>query len=375
VGSWNANPEPWTPNPDSRTPKMINSSETVPVRKDERFDEEALARYLHGRLPDTHGPLAVEQFPSGHSNLTYLLRFGDHEFVMRRPPLGPVAPSAHDMTREHRVLNALWPVFPLAPRPYVLCEDPGVIGAPFYVMERRRGIVIRDRWPRELGDDPATRRKVSEAIVDVMAALHAVDYAAVGLGSLGKPDGFVHRQVKGWAERWERAKDREVPALSDLIRWLAERIPTPTGATLVHGDLKLDNVMLDPSDPARVGTVLDWEMCTTGDPLVDLGILLCYWAEEGNPYPRRESVEQVTTLPGFYSAEQIVERYAEKSGRDISKIAFYHIFALFKVAVVVQQIYIRWKRGQTQDQRFAGFGPRVEALARAAMDMATKSGL
>jgi len=317
----------------------------------------------------------VEQFPGGHSNLTYLLRYGKREFVLRRPPLGPVAPTAHDMTREHRVLGALWRVFPPAPRPYLLCEDPTVIGATFYVMERRRGIIIRREWPPELGNDPATRRKISEAIVGAMVALHAVDYAIVGLGTLGKPEGFVQRQVKGWAERWERAKDREVPAITEVARWLAERIPTPTGATLVHGDLKLDNTMLDSEDPGRVVAVLDWEMCTTGDPLVDLGQLLCYWAETGDPYPRRESVVQVTTLPGFYSRDEIVERYAARTGRDLSKIAFYEVFALYKVAVVVQQIYIRWKRGQTKDERFAGMGARVDALAEAALTLASKSSL
>ncbi|MBI2152956.1 MAG: phosphotransferase family protein [Candidatus Rokubacteria bacterium] len=341
--------------------------DTAPVRPDEQFDVAALDRYLRSRLPEATGPLVVEQFPGGHSNLTSLLRYGEREFVMRRPPVGPVAPTAHDMTRGHRALNALWREFPPAPRPYLLCEDPSV--------ERRRGIVIRREWPKELGDDPATRRKASEAMVDVMAALHAVDYAAAGLGTLGKPDGFVQRQVKGWAERWERAKDREVQAITDLARWLAERIPKPTDATLVHGDLKLDNVMLDATDPGGVVAVLDWEMCTTGDPLVDLGQLLCYWAETGDPYPRRESVVQVTTLPGFYTREQIVARYAEKTGRDVSKIAFYEIFAIYKTAVVVQQIYIRWKRGQTKDERFAGMGPRVEALAQAALTLAAKSGL
>jgi aminoglycoside phosphotransferase (APT) family kinase protein len=279
------------------------------------------------------------------------------------------------MTREHRVLGALWRVFPPAPRPSLLCEDPSVIGATFYVMERRQGIIIRREWPPELGNDRATRRKISEAIVDAMVALHAVDYAAVGLGTLGKPEGFAQRQVKGWAERWERAKDREVPTITEVARWLAERIPTPPGATLVHGDLKLDNTMLDPEDPGRVVAVLDWEMCTTGDPLVDLGQLLCYWAETGDPYPRRESVVQVTTLPGFYSRDEIVERYAARTGRDLSKIAFYEVFALYKVAVVVQQIYIRWKRGQTKDERFAGMGARVDALAEAALTLASKSGL
>ena len=350
-------------------------ADTAAIREDERFDVPALERYLGPRLPAADGALAVEQFPGGHSNLTYLLRYPTVEYVMRRPPLGPVAPRAHDMAREHRVLDALWPVFPAAPRPFLYCEDPAVIGAPFYVMERRRGLVVRREEPAEWRGDPAIRRRASQALIDVMVDLHAVDWRAIGLGELGRPDGFVARQVKGWAERWERAKDREIAALTDVARWLAERVPVPTGATLVHGDLKLDNVMLDPADPARVLAVLDWEMCTTGDPLVDLGLLLCYWAEAGDPYARKESVVQVTSLPGWYTREQLVERYAARTGRDVSKIAYYEVFALYKVAVVVQQIYIRWKRGQTRDERFGLMGPRVEALARASLELAEKSGL
>ncbi len=349
--------------------------DTAAVRPDEQFDVRALEAYLRDRLPAAGGRLEVEQFPGGHSNLTYLLRYADAEYVMRRPPLGPVAPRAHDMGREYRVLDALWRVFPPAPRPWVYCEDPSVIGAPFYVMERRRGLVVRRTEPPEWRGDPAIRRRVSEAVVDVMVALHAVDWRAAGLGDLGRPEGFVARQVRGWAERWERAKDREVPAVTAVARWLAERVPVPTDATLVHGDLKLDNVMLDAADPGRVVAVLDWEMCTTGDPLVDLGLLLCYWSEAGDPYARRESIVQLTSQPGYLSRAELVERYAARTGRDVSRIAFYEVFALYKVAVVVQQIYIRWKRGQTRDERFAGFGQRAEALAQAALDLAEKSGL
>ncbi|MFQ5897322.1 MAG: phosphotransferase family protein [Candidatus Methylomirabilia bacterium] len=356
-------------------PSPPPSEDTAPVRPDERFDVSALDRYLRDRLQGATGPLVVEQFPGGHSNLTYLLRYGDQEFVIRRPPLGPVAPKAHDMGREYRVLGGLWRVFPPAPRPYLLCEDPSVIGVPFYVMERRRGLVVRREEPAEWGGALEIRRRVSEAMVDTLVALHAVDYVAAGLATLGKPEGFVERQVKGWVERWERAKDRELPTISQLARWLAERIPEPPGAALVHGDFKLDNVMLDPADPGRLIAVLDWEMCTLGDPLVDLGLLLCYWAEEGDPYARKESIAQVTAQPGWYTRAQIIRRYAEKTGRDISRIAFYEIFALYKIAVVVQQIYIRYKRGQTRDERFAGFGPRVEALAEAALALADKSGL
>jgi len=351
------------------------SGDTAPVRPDERFEVEALDAYVRPRLPGAEGVLEVAQFPGGHSNLTYLLRYGSQEFVMRRPPLGPIAPKAHDMGREYRVLDALWRVFAPAPQPYLFCEDLSVIGAPFFVMERRRGTVIRRELPPQWAQDIAVRGVLSESIVGVMVQLHAVDWKAVGLGNLGRPEGFMARQVKGWAERWERAKDKEVPAIDELAAWLARRVPTPTDATLVHSDLKLDNTMLDPTDPSRVVAVLDWEMCTTGDPLADLGTLLCYWAEEGDPYARQESVVQLTALPGFHTREQLIERYAERSGRDVSKIAFYEVFALYKTAVVVQQIYIRWKRGQTKDERFGAMAPRVAALAQAALALAGKSGL
>ena len=354
---------------------MIAQPDTAPIRPDERFDVNALEAYLASRLPGAVGQLEIEQFPGGHSNLTYLLRYPTGEFVLRRPPLGPVAPKAHDMTREYRVLNALWPVFPPAPRPYLLCENPSVIGVPFYVMERRRGLVVRREEPAEWQGNHALRRRVSEAMVDVVAALHAVDYATAGLGSLGKPEGFIERQVKGWAERWERAKDREVPAITRLALWLAERIPTPADATLVHGDLKLDNTMLDPEDPGHVVAIFDWEMCTTGDPLVDLGYLLSFWPEPGDPEARRDATNPLTAQPGWYTREEIVQRYAEKSGRDVSKIAFYEIFALYKTAVVIQQIYIRWKRGQTRDERFSQFDERAASVARVALELAERSKL
>jgi aminoglycoside phosphotransferase (APT) family kinase protein len=345
------------------------------VRADEDLDRAALARYLEGRLPDADGPLELLQFPGGHSNLTYLLRFGDREYVLRRPPLGPVAPTAHDMTREYRVLSALWAVLPLAPRPYLLCEDPAVVGATFYVMERRHGIVVRATVPPEIGEDRALRRRVSEALVDGLVALHAVDWAAIGLAGLGRPAGFVERQVRGWAERYERARTRDIPAIRDLARWLAERIPPSAPPVLLHNDFKLDNVLLDRVDPGRMVAVLDWEMATLGDPLVDLGLLLCYWADPADPPARRQSVSQVTAEPGFLTRAEVLARYAEKTGRDVTRIAFYETFALYKVAVVVQQIYVRYARGQTQDARFATFEDRVVGLAEAALAMAEASGL
>ena len=350
-------------------------ADTAPVRPDEALDETALAAYLRGRLPGADAPLALRQFPGGHSNLTYLLRFGEQEYVLRRPPLGPVAPTAHDMTREHRVLSALWRVFRPAPRPYLLCEDPGVIGAPFYVMERRHGVVIRTQLPPRIAGDPGRRRRVSEAVVETLVALHAVDWEAAGLAGLGRPAGFVERQVRGWAERYERAKTRDIAAIRDLARWLAERIPPAPPPTLLHNDYKLDNLMLDPDDPGRVVAVLDWEMATLGDPLVDLGLLLCYWADGTDPPARRQSVSQVTAEPGFLSRAELLARYAAETGRDVARIAFYETFALYKVAVVVQQIYFRYERGQTKDPRFSGFEDRVAGLAEAALDVAERSGL
>jgi aminoglycoside phosphotransferase (APT) family kinase protein len=349
--------------------------DTAPVRPDEDLDRRALAAHLRGRLPGADGPLELAQFPGGHSNLTYLVRFDGIEYVLRRPPLGPVAPTAHDMGREHRVLSALWPVFPPAPRPYLLCDDPGVIGAPFYVMERRRGLVVRTAVPPEIGPDPGLRRRVSEAVVDTLAALHAVDWERAGLAGLGRPAGFVERQVRGWAERYERARTRDIPVIRDLARWLADRIPPAPPPTLLHNDFKLDNLMLDRADPGRVVAVLDWEMATVGDPLVDVGLLLCYWADAADPPARRSSVSQVTAEPGFLTRAELLARYAAATGRDVSRIAFYETFALYKVAVVVQQIYVRYQRGQTRDPRFAAFEDRVVGLAEAALDLAERSGV
>lgn len=340
-----------------------------------------MREHLSDLLPASEtetGKTEIEQFPGGHSNLTYLLRFGGREFVLRRPPFGPVAPTAHDMPREYRLLSAINPVFNLAPRPYLLCEDSSIIGAPFYLMERRRGIVIRRDIPPEIGDNLELRRKVSQSMVDTLADLHSVDIYSTGLVSIGKPVGFVTRQVRGWSERWQRAKTSEVPEVDEVVRWLGERIPPEPypeanrPATLVHNDFKLDNVMLALDDPSRVVAILDWEMCTVGDPLIDLGILLCYWAEANDPEARRESISPVTTKPGWLTRQEIINLYAEKTGRDVSAIAFYEIFALFKIAVVIQQIYFRYVRGQTHDERFAAFGPRVEGLARAALELAKK---
>jgi aminoglycoside phosphotransferase (APT) family kinase protein len=351
------------------------STDTAPIRHGEALDWAALEAYVREHLPplfdgrplDPDAAFEVRQFPGGHSNLTYCVRLGDREFVMRRPPFGPVAPTAHDMPREYRLLAAIHPHFALAPRPYFLCEDLAVIGAPFYLMERRQGLVVRQTIPPELGEDLGLRRRISESMVDAMVALHAVDLQSTGLIALGKPSGFVKRQVDGWTSRWQRSKTTDLPEMEETSTWLLERLPPETTSpTLVHNDYKLDNVMLDPLDPSRIVAILDWEMCALGDPLIDLGLLLCYWPEAGDPELLSGSLRSVTMAPGWMTRAQLVERYAKESGRDVANIEYYHVFAIFKLAVVIQQIYYRYHVGQTTDDRFADFYKRVEALAQMA---------
>jgi len=338
-------------------PELIN------VRADERLDSSRLEPYLRERLPRTAGPLELSQFGGGHANLTYLLRFGDDEYVLRRPPLGPVAPTAHDMGREHRVLAALSQVFPLAPRSYLFCEDEAIIGAPFHVMERRDGIVIREQLPRRFQGDPALARRIGEMIVDSLAALHMVDADAAGLGDLGRPEGFVGRQVTGWSKRWQAAKDTEVADVDAMAAWLAKNLPESRQVALLHNDYKLDNMMVAADDPGTAVAIFDWDMCTRGDPLMDLGYLMNFWNEAGDPESWRSSSPMPTWHAGFPSRAEAVARYAETTGFDVSHWRWYHVFGVFKIAVVIQQIYIRYLRGQTQDERFAWFGQRVRDLA------------
>ena len=345
------------------------------VRDGEDLDWPRLVAWLRARLPacgiphlDVTREVAVAQFPGGHSNLTYVVGFGDVEIVVRRPPFGPVAATAHDMAREYRWLAAMHPVFPRAPRPYALCDDPTVVGAVFYAMERRRGVVVRMEEPPHVAT-PDARRRISGALIGALSDLHAIDLDASGLAGLGKPTGFVERQVRGWTERWQRSQTTRLDEMDALAAWLRERLPAdPSRATVVHGDFKLDNVMLAAEDVGRVAAIFDWEMSALGDPLVDVGILLAYWAPTAPP-EQRDALTTVTDRPGYFAREEIIERYARLSGRDLSNIRYYEVFALFKIAVVIQQIYYRYVNGQTRDARFASFDARVAYLARHAAAM------
>ena len=341
--------------------------ETIAVRPGEEVAVERLREFLRDTLPGVGQGIELEQFPNGHSNLTYLLRAGGREYVVRRPPLGPVAPKAHDMVREFRILRAVHPHFPEAPEAHAVCEDAGILGAPFFVMERRQGVVLRERTPAEMPP-----RAISEAFVDTMVRLHAIDVRSGDLAGLGKPEGYVERQVRGWADRWERARTDEGAAMDEVVRWLAVNIPEPVAPSLIHNDYKVDNVMLAGGSDVKVAAVLDWEMATVGDPLSDLGLTLCYWHWATDPEVRAAGIPALTREPGWYTRDELVERYAVRTGRDVSSIGYYEVLGVFKLAVIIQQIYARFFRGQTQDERFAEFGLRAEALVRLAGCLAEK---
>ena len=342
----------------------------IDVRPDERFDAARLQRYLRGKLPGAEDALNVRQFAGGKANLTYLLTFGEAvEYVLRRPPLGTYAPSAHDMGRENRVLSVLPDAFPFAPRVYHFCEDEAVIGAPFIIMQRCHGLVIRDAMPDQYAANPNAPQSLSRALVDTLAAFHAVDYEALGLSRLGRPDGFIKQQVGGWWRRWNAAAPAENPHVNSIYHWLAENLPQSSYHSLVHNDYKLDNTMFDTDDPSRVVAILDWDMCTLGDPLSDVGTLLTYWTQPGDS----EAVRAIGAMPAgdydFYSREQVLQRYAERSGHDLSNIQFYHLLGIFRLLVILQQIYIRYLQGFTQDQRFAALGDAVNGLVAWALDL------
>ncbi len=353
---------------------MNPESDIIDIRPDERLDSESLEFYLRGRLPNADRPLRLAQFGGGHANLTYLLQFGEQEYVLRRPPLGPIAPGSHDMGREHRVMAALAAVTTLVPKSFLLCEDEAIIGAPFHVLERRRGIVIREHLPAACEQNLALRQKIGEMLVDVLATLHKVDPAAAGLGDLGRPDGFVERQLSGWARRWQAARHDDDSRLTTVIRWLERRLPQSQAISLLHNDYKLDNLLVGEDNPSRAVAVLDWDMGTRGDPLMDFGYLLTFWGEAGDDPSWIKGAAMPTWHSGFASRDEAVQRYAAASGFDLSEIHWYHVFGVFKIAVVLQQIYIRFLRGQTQDQRFAALGERIDALSDKAIALTGRAG-
>ncbi len=337
--------------------------EAAPVRDGETLDARRLGEYLAAQVPGLALPLAVRQFPSGFSNLTYLLTAGGRELVLRRPPQGTRPKSGHDMSREFRVLSALQGVFAESPRPLHLCADESVIGAPFYVVERIRGIILRRDYPAGLEPTPALVRAQQCALIDTLARLHRLDHHALGLGEFGRPEGYVARQVEGWSGRYQRALTADAAGADAVTEWLAtSRPPDTKPAALIHNDYKLDNVVFDAASPARLIGVLDWEMATIGDPWMDLGCSLAYWIEAGDPADLRQTRMLPTHLPGSLTRAEVVQRYASARAVGAPEFRFYRVFGLFRLAVIVQQIYYRFFHGQTRDSRFAALGPMARVL-------------
>ncbi len=337
--------------------------ETIDIRRGESFDVPTVERYLRKHIEGLgDGTLQVRQFPSGASNLTYLLQIGPWEGVLRRPPFGPVPPKAHDMERESTLLQKVHPVFSLAPEPLVFCNDLSIMGVPFYVMERKRGVVLNDRFPPGVTPSEAIGHGISMTTVETLVAIHGIDWQKAGLDTLGHPDGFLPRQVKGWIERYMRAKTDEIAQVELLTRWIVAHTPSSPAPSLIHNDFKLNNMLFSLDDVTQATAVLDWEMATIGDPLFDLAASLTYWVQPNDPEDLKVVLPTVTTSPGFITRAQFIEAYTQKSGRDVSSMQFYMVFAYFKLAVILQQIYTRWKRGQTQDPRFETFIKRVYTL-------------
>ncbi len=338
--------------------------QAVPVREGEEIDQEMLAACLGRHLGEPLPPLKVQQFPSGFSNLTYLLTLGDRQLVLRRPPFGNRVKSAHDMSREYRVLSRLSAVYSPAPRPLFFCDDPSVIGDDFYVMERRQGVVLRGPGaPEILHNDQHMVRALCESFIDNLATLHMLDYQAAGLGDLGRPEGYVMRQVTGWERRYQDARTDDHPAMDRLGRWLIANQPADCGPALIHNDYKYDNLMLDAEDLTQIIAVLDWEMATIGDPLMDLGTTLAYWVEPSDPAQMHARAFGPTMLPGSMTRRELLLRYSEKTGLTTDHLHFYCGYGLFKLAVIIQQIYARFVRGKTRDPRFAKLDTTVGQLA------------
>ena len=338
-----------------------------PVREGEELANDRLRDYLTTHLPELEGPLIVEQFPAGFSNLTYLLRFADRELVLRRPPIGAKIKTAHDMSREYRILSHLYPVYNKVPRPLLFCEDEAILGAPFYVMERVRGIILRAQPPRGLELSPEVMRGLSETFIENLAEIHEVDYEAAGLADLGAPQGYVRRQVAGWIRRYRNARTDDVPAIERLADWLQQNLPSDSPRpALIHNDYKYDNLVLAPEDLTRVIAVLDWEMATIGDPLMDFGTSLGYWVEATDPEEWQRYGFGLTSLPGSFTRTQLVEHYSKRTGRRVEDPVFYFAYGLLKIAVIVQQIYFRYQKGLTRDPRFAQLGELVKACGNMA---------
>jgi aminoglycoside phosphotransferase (APT) family kinase protein len=329
-----------------------------------------VAAWLAPLVGGLAGRLCAELIEGGRSNLTYVIADATRSWVLRRPPLAHVLPTAHDMAREHRVLSALEETDIPVPLTVGLCTDAGVLGVPFYVMERVAGFTIRDTYPDGLPDTAAARAAMSRSLVRTLAALHAVDPEAVGLGQFGKPAGYLERQLRRWWSQWEMSRTRELPAMDALRAALERRLPEQTAAGIVHGDYRLDNVLIGPDDPARIAAILDWEMCTIGDPLADLGLLLVYWADrtDDSRSLAAYALSPITTQPGFLGRDELVAEYARLTPRPLVHLDWYWALGFYKLAIVAEGIHARYVMGMTVGEGFELMGPRVPHLVEQGLE-------
>nr|WP_314484241.1 phosphotransferase family protein [uncultured Pseudomonas sp.] len=355
---------------------MALTDSSTRIRSGEELNAGAVDGYLKAKVPGLTGQPVISQFPGGASNLTYLIEYPGVELVLRRPPFGHKAKSAHDMGREYRIINQLKQAFPYCPDAYAHCTDESVIGSEFYVMERVKGIILRSDLPAELNLTAEGTRTLCHSFIDKLVELHKVDYNACGLGDLGKPQGYVHRQISGWCERYDKALTPDAPHWQHVKDWLKANMPNDYPApSLVHNDYRFDNVMLDPADPMKIIGVLDWELTTVGDPLMDLGNSLAYWIEANDPAPMQHMRRQPSHAPGMLTRREFVDYYAERSGIQIDNYDFYYTYGLFRLAGIVQQIYFRYYHGQTRDKRFATFVKMNELLERMSLKVIAQSSL
>lgn len=344
-----------------------------PVRKGEELQEINLKKFLleHNLIADTDSPLQVEQFANGFSNLTYLLKIENKEYVLRRPPFA--APKrGHDMSREYKVISNLNTVFDKTPKAYTYTEDTTIIGAPFYIMSKVKGIILTAREAHKLQITPLEFKTISNTWLDTFVAFHAIDYKAAGLENLGRPEGYVERQVTNWSKQYVAAATDDVPTAGKVMKWMAENQPKSYDHTLIHNDFKYDNVVFKDNSWKEITAILDWEMCTLGDPLMDLGTSLGYWTTYADPDFMKQGLQSPTVMEGNPLRAEIVQQYAVKSGRNVDNLIFYYAYGLFKIAVIAQQIYYRYKNGHTSDPKFAHLNKASELCCKTAWEAIQK---
>ena len=343
---------------------MDFTNPTITVREGEEIDATRVDAFLRERIPGLEGEMKVLQFPNGASNLTYLLVFGDRELVLRRPPHGTKAKSAHDMSREYRVLSGVKKAYPHVPVVLLYTDDESIIGSEFYITKRVLGNLVLREFPPEWGFSPDHCRKFCLRFLDRLIELHQVDYRAVELENLGKPQGYATRQILGWNKRYVNARTDDAPDCEEVRTWLEERIPSESRACIIHGDFRIDNLLVDPHDPFNIVAVLDWEMATLGDPLMDLGNSLAYWIQADDPPGLLSLRKQPSNAAGMLTRDEMVAYYAERTGVKIDNFDFYLVYGVFRLAVILQQIYYRYYHGQTKDERFAVMIDQVRELEK-----------